>query len=62
MPVRIAFRLTEPDDDSDSAEWLLETVIIGDRGRHWTPAIRKQNSASLKRPYLNDGNNMQLTS
>lgn len=43
MPVRIAFRLTEPEEESDSIEWLLETVIIGDRGRHWTPALRKKN-------------------
>ena len=42
MPVRTALRLTEPDEDSDSGEWLLETIIIGDRGRHWTPAVRKR--------------------
>ena len=43
IPVRVAFRLTEPEEDSDSAEWLLETVVIGDRERHWTPAVRKRN-------------------
>lgn len=42
IPVRTALRLTEPEEDSDSGEWLLETVIIGERGRHWTPAIRKK--------------------
>lgn len=42
IPVRTALRLTEPDEDTDSVEWLLETVIVGDRGRHWTPAIRKK--------------------
>ena len=42
IPVRVAFRLTEPDEDSGLVEWLLETVIVGDRGRHWTPAIRKK--------------------
>ena len=48
MPVRIAFRLTEPDEESDSVEWLLETVIVGDRGSHWTPAIRKKNSPAVE--------------
>lgn len=41
MPVRVAFRLTEPEDDSDS-EWTLETVLTGERGKHWTPAVRKK--------------------
>lgn len=41
IPVQVAFRLTEPQDDLDT-EWLLETVITGERGRHWTPAIRKR--------------------
>ncbi|WP_438315077.1 DEAD/DEAH box helicase [Sporosarcina sp. FA9] len=40
IPVQIALRLTEPELDSDT-DWLLETVIIGDRGRHWQPAVRK---------------------
>ncbi|MCZ2258682.1 DEAD/DEAH box helicase [Sporosarcina sp. G11-34] len=48
MPVRIAFRLTEPDEESNSVEWLLETVIIGDRGSHWTPAMRKKNSPAIE--------------
>ncbi|WP_172371399.1 DEAD/DEAH box helicase [Sporosarcina jiandibaonis] len=43
IPVRVAFRLTEPEEDSDSAEWLLETVVVGERERHWTPAVRKRN-------------------
>lgn len=42
MPIQVAFRLTEPELDSDT-EWLLEAIIIGERGRHWTPAIRKVN-------------------
>ena len=41
LPVRVALRLTEPDGDGET-EWLLETVIIGERGSHWTPAIRKR--------------------
>lgn len=43
MPVRVAFRLTEPDIDADT-EWLLETVVVSERGAHWTPAIRKANA------------------
>lgn len=43
MPVRVAFRLTEPDTDADT-EWLLETVVVSERGTHWTPAIRKANA------------------
>ena len=43
MPVRVAFRLTEPDADSDT-EWLLETVVVSERGTHWTPAVRKANA------------------
>jgi len=41
LPVRVALRLTEPEDD-ESADWLLEAVVIGERGTHWTPAIRKR--------------------
>lgn len=40
IPIQVAFRLTEPELKSDT-EWLLEGIIIGERGRHWTPAIRK---------------------
>lgn len=43
MPVRVAFRLTEPDDEADT-EWLLETVVVSERGTHWTPAARKLNA------------------
>ncbi|WP_235588633.1 DEAD/DEAH box helicase, partial [Sporosarcina koreensis] len=43
MPVRVAFRLTEPDTDEDT-EWLLETVVVSERGTHWTPAVRKANA------------------
>ena len=45
MPIRVALRLTEPEEESDSTEWLLETIIINERGRHWTPAIRKKEFA-----------------
>ena len=41
MPVKVAFRLTEPGDDLET-EWLLETVVTSERGKHWTPAIRKR--------------------
>lgn len=44
MPVRVAFRLTEPDDDAGSTEWLLETVVVSERGAHWTPAVKKVNA------------------
>ncbi|WP_262174318.1 DEAD/DEAH box helicase [Saccharococcus sp. Marseille-Q5394] len=43
IPVRVAFRLTEPDEDGDT-EWLLETVVVSERGTHWTPAVRKANA------------------
>ncbi|MCG7343934.1 DEAD/DEAH box helicase [Sporosarcina sp. ACRSL] len=43
MPIRVAFRLTEPDDEADT-EWLLETVVVSERGTHWTPAVRKANA------------------
>ncbi|MFS0690444.1 DEAD/DEAH box helicase [Sporosarcina sp. 179-K 8C2 HS] len=43
MPIRVAFRLTEPDADEDT-EWLLETVVVSERGTHWTPAVRKANA------------------
>ncbi len=41
-PVRIALRLMEPEEETDSTEWLLETILINERGRHWTPAVRKK--------------------
>lgn len=40
IPVQLAFRLTEPEQDTES-EWQLETVIVSERGVHWTPAMRK---------------------
>ena len=43
IPVQVAFRLTEPEVDADT-DWLLESVITGERGRHWTPAARKLDS------------------
>lgn len=43
MPIRVAFRLTEPADDG-STEWLLETVVVSERGAHWAPAVRKLNA------------------
>lgn len=43
MPVRVAFRLTEPAEDGHT-EWLLETVVVSERGAHWTPAKSKVNA------------------
>ena len=43
IPVRVAFRLTEPAEDGHT-EWLLETVVVSERGAHWTPAARKVNA------------------
>ncbi|BAQ09936.1 ATP-dependent helicase [Bacillus sp. OxB-1] len=43
MSVRVAFRLTEPEMDTDS-EWLLETVLVSERGSHWVPAVRKKDA------------------
>ncbi|KXH84002.1 DEAD/DEAH box helicase [Sporosarcina sp. HYO08] len=40
VPIQVAFRLTEPELDTES-EWLLETTIVSERGAHWTPAVRK---------------------
>lgn len=45
-PVGVALRLTEPEEDE--TEWLLETIIVGERGRHWTPAMRKRLSPALE--------------
>lgn len=42
LPIRVALRLTEPEEEQEETDWLLETVIINERGRHWTPAIRKK--------------------
>ena len=59
MPINVAFRLTEPEAESDT-EWLLETVIIGERGTHWTPAARKVNAPAADalpakwKPYAED--------
>ncbi|MBB4823214.1 SNF2 family DNA or RNA helicase [Sporosarcina luteola] len=44
LPVQVALRLTEPLDDAES-EWLLETVLVNERGTHWTPAVRKRNAS-----------------
>ncbi|MFS0575855.1 DEAD/DEAH box helicase [Sporosarcina sp. 179-K 3D1 HS] len=46
LPIRVALRLTEPEMDTDS-EWLLETVLVSERGSHWVPAVRKRDSAIL---------------
>ncbi|MCG3088485.1 DEAD/DEAH box helicase [Sporosarcina cyprini] len=43
LPIQVALRLTEPEEDTDS-EWLLETVLVNERGTHWTPAVRKRNA------------------
>ena len=59
IPVRVAFRLTEPAAETDT-EWLLESVIIGERGAHWTPATRKLSAAAVDalpakwKPYADD--------
>ena len=39
LPFRVALRLTEP--DIDETDWLLETILISDRGAQWSPAISK---------------------
>src|SRR5699024_6145660 len=39
LPFRVALRLTEP--DIDETDWLLETILISDRGAQWSPAIGK---------------------
>ncbi|WP_153720872.1 DEAD/DEAH box helicase [Sporosarcina cascadiensis] len=39
LPFRVALRLTEP--DIDETDWLLETILISERGAQWSPAIRK---------------------
>lgn len=40
LPIQVAFRLSEPEETSSM--WLLETVIVSERGKHWTPAMRKR--------------------
>ncbi|AXI01167.1 ATP-dependent helicase [Sporosarcina sp. PTS2304] len=58
FPFRIALRLTEP--AIDETDWLLETVLISERGAQWTPAIRKVNSSieealpAKRKPYAQD--------
>ena len=59
MPIRVALRLTEPEFETDT-EWLLETVIVGERGAHWTPAARKVNGPSWMHFLLN-GSLMRMT-
>ena len=43
IPVRVAFRLTEPEEDSDSAEWLLETGYYRGTWTSLDTAVRKRN-------------------
>lgn len=54
-PVKIAFRLSEPNEDED--EWLLETVLIApNSANHWTPSIRKRQAMiteALPKKWLN---------
>ena len=58
LPFRVALRLTEP--DIDETDWLLETILISDRGAQWSPAIGKiagsiENALPAKRkPYAED--------
>lgn len=40
--VQVGFRLTEPEEDVD--DWLLETVLISERGTPWVPAMRKKHA------------------
>ncbi|WP_342508512.1 DEAD/DEAH box helicase [Sporosarcina sp. FSL K6-2383] len=47
IPVHVAFRLTEPAEDADT-DWLLESVIVSERGTHWLPAARKANAPALE--------------
>ncbi|WJY26484.1 MULTISPECIES: DEAD/DEAH box helicase [Sporosarcina] len=43
LPVRCALRLTEPDADR-TVDWLLETVLLNERGTQWIPAKSKRNA------------------
>lgn len=43
IPVRPAFRLTEPDTER-TEDWLLETVILNERGTQWVPAKSKRHA------------------
>ena len=43
IPVRPALRLTEPDAER-TEDWLLETVILNERGTQWVPAKSKRNA------------------
>lgn len=38
--VKVAFRLTEPEELEE--EWLLETVLLSNGNKHWTPAKAKR--------------------
>ncbi len=44
LPVRCALRLTEPDADR-SEDWLLETVLLNERGTQWVPAKTKRHAS-----------------
>ncbi|MDW0108666.1 DEAD/DEAH box helicase [Sporosarcina aquimarina] len=44
LPVRPALRLTEPDAEG-TEDWLLETVILNERGTQWIPAKSKRNAS-----------------
>ncbi|MDV6378243.1 SNF2-related protein [Sporosarcina sp. GW1-11] len=63
LPFRVALRLTEP--DIDETDWLLETVLISERGAQWVPAIRKVTSSiedalpAKRKPYAQDIANRQ---
>ncbi|PIC67952.1 ATP-dependent helicase [Sporosarcina sp. P16a] len=58
LPFRVALRLTEP--EIDGTDWLLETILISDRGAQWSPAIGKiagsiENALPAKRkPYAEE--------
>lgn len=44
LPIRPALRLTEPDAEG-TEDWLLETVILNERGTQWIPAKSKRNAS-----------------
>ncbi|WP_153730394.1 DEAD/DEAH box helicase [Sporosarcina obsidiansis] len=58
LPFRVALRLTEP--DIDETDWLLETVLINERGTQWSPAARKVTASieealpAKRKPYAAD--------
>lgn len=56
MPIRPALRLTEPDAEG-TEDWLLETVILNERGTQWTLQNRSR-TLRLKVRYLLNGSHL----